>query len=97
MSLKFTVTASLNLLLGQVFSTILSPSTLPSRGPMWSTASRPEVPGTRKHTKLVEQVQRRATKKIRGLEPLSYEEKLSDLGSFRLERRKLRGDLIVVF
>ena len=64
---------------------------------MWSTASRPELPGTRKHTKLVEQVQRRATKKIRGLEPLSYEEKLSDLGSFSLERRKLRGDLIVVF
>jgi len=34
---------------------------------------------------------------IRGLEYLSYEDKLRDLGLLSLEKRKLRGDLIVAF
>ena len=54
-------------------------------------------PQHRKDVELLEGVQKRAMKMIRELEHLLCQDRMKELGLFKLEKRRLQGDLIAAF
>ena len=73
--------------------------------PLYKSLIRPQLeyciqawhPHLKKDIDILEKVQKRATKSIKGMQHLSYKERLTELHLQSLEYRRVRGDLIEMF
>ena len=68
-----------------------------SQGPTWRYRDQPQGQLHNNDVELLEQVQSRAVRMLKGLEYFSKEERSRELGSFSLEKRRLWGELTVAF